>query len=1058
MKKVFTYIILFLISYQLWGQEETPWNNPDVIRVNALAPVADFIHFETSKERINNVKTELENYQFLNGDWKFKWSENPNERPSSFYQKDFSVEEWKSIKVPSDWQMYGYGYPIYTNIIYPFKKDAPNVPTKFNPVGSYKRSFNVKGDWIDKQKNITLHFAGVNSAFFVWVNGQKVGYAQGSKTPTEFDVTALIQSGENDISVEVYRWCDGSYLEDQDFWRLSGIERDVYLYVTNSVAIQNVKIDASLEKENYKEGILSYQIDIKNTNTIKFRKGTLHIDLKENNQSIYSKTHIVSEEKSSSSFSILEKGIDLGNVKKWSAESPYLYNLEISLLDKDGKLLDATVQQVGFRTSEIVDGELLVNGQAILIKGVNRHEHHPKTGHVVTREDMLQDIIDLKKYNINAVRTSHYPNDPYFYKLCDIYGIYVCDEANIETHGYGYKPDETLANNPLFKEQHLDRVIRMVKRDLNHPSIIYWSMGNEAGNGENFKYAYDWLKAFDSTRPVMYERSERFIENDVITTDLTSWMYSPLEKILDYLSLQETLPSNKKRPFIWAEYAHAMGNSTGNFKDNWEEVRARKYFQGGFIWDWQDQGLEAKDEEGDIYYKYGGDYAPDSIHTDMNFCANGLIGSDRTPHPGIFEVKYVYQNYHFKQISSLEYIIYNENFFIDSKNISFKWELIEDGEAIEEGLINELLIAPRAEQPIELSFSKTLKTDAEYFINFYAEEKENSLMKEVRIVASDQFLVQKPVVLSNRKNIKEKIKVKKEGEGYKVFGEGFELLFDKEEIGLKSYIYQGQEFLEERPTLSFWRAPTDNDYGAWKPIRKGYLDYFKFRTLGSEFEIVNVELHKRKNAVIIIYNLAHSSSELTNQIIYSITGNGVLNIESQLNNIDEKALTYVPRYGINMATSKAFQQISYYGKGPYENYIDRNNSEMIGVYGTTAEEMYIPYIRPQETGNRTAVRWFECKNESGYGLKFSSENTFEFSVLPYDIAQLDGGTIKTRRHTNDLIKSDRIYINISSKQIGVGGDNSWDMRALAHEKYRLKKSDYHLNIMLSPQLTIKRNL
>lgn len=1056
MKRVCIYIILFFVGLQVWGQEKENWNNPEVIRINALETVADFVHYKNKE--FGQPKSKLSNYQFLNGDWKFQWSENPSLRPKDFYKKEYSVDDWKTIPVPSDWQMHGYGFPIYTNIIYPFKKDAPNVPTAFNPVGSYKRVFQVDDKWMTDNQNITLHFAGVNSAFTVWVNGQEIGYAQGAKTPSEFDVTDVIRKGENEIAVEVIRWCDGSYLEDQDFWRLSGIERDIYLYATNSVAIQNVQIDASLEKQKYEEGLLSYQIDLKNTTSNLFQKGLLQVDLKENNQTIYSKRYNIDKQKKNPNVSILEKEIIVGNVNQWSAEHPHLYEMEISLLDKEGRIVDATHQRIGFRTSEIVDGELLVNGQPILIKGVNRHEHHPQKGHVVNKADMLQDIIDLKKYNINAVRTSHYPNDPYFYQLCDQYGIYVCDEANIETHGYGYKIDETLANNPLFKEQHIDRVRRMVKRDFNHPSIIYWSMGNESGNGENFKNAYDWLKAYDSSRPVMYERSERFIKNDVKTTDITSWMYSPLEKVNKYLDAQEALPKEEKRPFIWAEYAHAMGNSTGNFVDNWEVVRKRKYFQGGFIWDWQDQGLEAKDEEGNVYYKYGGDYAPDSIHTDMNFCANGIIGSDRTPHPGIFEVKYVYQNYHFKQISPNEYTVFNENYFVSSVENTFKWELIKNGEPIEGGLLNDLNIAPQNEEKVTLFFTKELEEKAEYFVSFYVEKKADALIPDPIVIAADQFLVQKGISFVEDSPQNGKVKLKKTGAVYKVYGEGFELTFDREKVGLKSYVYQGREYLEERPTLSFWRAPTDNDYGAWKPIRKGYKAYFNFRDLGNEFKVADVVIEKEKTSISLKYTLEHPTLELKNEIVYQINTQGVLEIESTLENLDEDFMKYAPRYGLNWITSQDFNQVKYYGKGPYENYIDRNASSMMGVYSTTASEMYFPYIRPQETGNRTEVRWFECKNEQEKGLNFSANIPFEFSVLPYSIDQLDGGTIKSRTHTNDLKESNKLYINISSKQVGVGGDNSWDMNALAHKQYRLKKEDYQLKISISPRITIKRNL
>ncbi|NME70774.1 glycoside hydrolase family 2 TIM barrel-domain containing protein [Flammeovirga aprica] len=1044
MKRIILIFLLSLTHYLGIAQEKENWNNPEVISVNKLKPVADFIHF--TSDDFKGEQKDLSNYILLNGPWKFKWSKNNTLKPKDFYQLDYNTTQWKELEVPADWQMHGYGFPIYTNIIYPFKKDAPNAPTEFNPVGSYKRTFTVDQDWL-REKDITLHFAGVNSAFTVWVNGQEVGYAQGSKTPAEFDVTDVVKVGENQIAVEVHRWCDGSYLEDQDFWRLSGIERDVYLYATEKVAFQDIQVNASLEKTAYKDGMLSYTVELKTAN----KEASLEVRVKDKTTILFQKSYTIEAKATSSTLVINEALKLLENIKKWSAEAPNLYQMEFLLKDKEGKVLDATYQKIGFRTSEIVDGELLVNGQPILIKGVNRHEHHPQNGHVVTREEMLQDIIDLKKYNLNAVRTSHYPNDPYFYQLCDEYGIYVCDEANIETHGYGYKPEETLANDSVFKEQHIDRVRRMVKRDINHPSVIFWSMGNEAGNGANFKNAYDWLKSYDLTRPVMYERSERFIKNDVITTDITAWMYSPLNKIMDYLKLQERLPSAKKRPFIWAEYAHAMGNSTGNFKDNWDVVRNEKYFQGGFIWDWQDQGLEDKDNEGNIFYKYGGDYAPDSIHTDMNFCANGIIGSDRTPHPGIFEVKHVYQNYHFDQVSTTEYSIYNENFFITSKGVKLEYEILENGISIIKKYLPLNEIQPQEKLGFEVELRKDLHPEKEYFINFYLKKDKDQLLGNDHLIASGQFLIQAPSKAEVATEFKgKKLKVKKESKGFQVIGADFKLEFDHQGIGLKSYTYKGENLLGIRPELSFWRAPTDNDYGAWKPIRKGNQEYYAFRDHASNFKFKSVEIQKGKTAIEVVYILENTALDLQNKITYTIGLNGEVELDSKLEGIDPEFFKYAPRYGINIGMKKAFNKVKYYGKGPYENYIDRNESATVGLYKTTAQEMYFPYIRPQATGNRTDVRWFTCEDKTQKGMLFKAEKTFEFSVLPYSTAQLDGGTIKSPTHTNDLKETDFVYIKISSKEIGVGGDNSWDMKALAHKKYRLVPADYHLKITLSP--------
>lgn len=1045
--KVLAGVCLCLTPLMTSAQEKENWENPEVIRVNTEETHSTFTHYNS--DDFSKEFNTLDNYKLLNGTWKFNWVPKPADRPVDFYKQSYDVSNWKEIDVPSDWQMRGYGYPIYTNIIYPFKMDAPNIPHHNNPVGSYKRTFMVDAQWMEQ--NVFLHFAGVNSAFYVWVNGEKVGYAQGSKTAIEFDISTYVKEGENDIAVEVYRWCDGSYLEDQDFWRVSGIERDVYLFTTPKTFVRDVKIDANLEKQNYEKGLLSYRFDIENDIAKKVKGISVDVEVVDKNGiTLFSKTHQTDLGKSSNT-TIELKNQEVGKVMTWSAETPNLYDLKVVMKDKKGNILDATKQRIGFRSTEIKMGQLLVNGKPILIKGVNRHEHDPENGHVVTRELMKQDIIDLKKYNINAVRTSHYPNDPYFYELCDEYGIYVCDEANIESHGYGYKNGETLAQAEMFKEQHLDRVQRMIKRDYNHPSIIYWSLGNEAGNGQNFRNAYDWSHDFDANRPVHYERSEVLKGDDLKTTDITSWMYALTEEVdKNYLSKQNKLPVAEQRPFIWCEYSHAMGNSNGNFKDNWDWVREHRNVQGGFIWDWQDQGLAAKTEDGTVFYKYGGDYEPDSIHTDKNFCANGIIGSDRTPHPAIQEIKHVYQNIHITALEEGTFEIYNEQFFKDLSKTKIKWELLENGKVVKSAVLTNVNVAPQTKKVQKIDFEYQKAADKEYFVNFYVlNDGFEGLLESDYIIAANQILIQESEKAVQKQ--KEEILSLKEDKKSKeiiISNEQFSIVFDQNEIGLASIIFNEEELLKERPKMNFWRPMTDNDYGAWKANKDKF--YFAFKDAASKGEIIASKQEKVGNAYQVTYVVAFETLKATNEIVYTVNANGALDVTSKLIPEDPKALQFLPRYGITLAIDNQYNNVTYYGRGPEENYVDRNTGSFVGLYTTKANEMHTPYIRPQENGYRTDVRFVKWTNANGEGLEVNASEKISFSSLRNPQEDFDGGNWKKQKHTTDIQPKEFVYINLDYKQTGVAGDNSWSKKGgIAKKKYRLDPSKCELSFTLS---------
>jgi len=1035
-------VSFFLTSLVVLSQEVPHWNNPKVISVNTLEPRATFYHYPT--EDFSKGWQELSNYKLLNGTWKFKWSEKPEDRPKEFYKQDFDVTQWNGIEVPLDWQMDGYGYPIYTNISYPFPKDAPNIPSDFNPVGSYKRTFELNDSWADKK--VILHFGAVKAAFYVWVNGNMVGYSEGSKTAAEFDVTDHLKKGGNDIAVEVYRWCSGSYLEDQDFWRLSGIERDVYLYALPHGHIKNIRVNAGLGAL-YQDGTLMANADIA---TDKLGQYQVVFELFDGENKIRSKSIRVTKSGKA------EMTASIPKVRKWSAEIPHRYRLEIKVRNEQGAYIDGTWLDIGFRTAEVKNGQFLVNGKPILIKGVNRHEHDPVKGHVVTKASMLEDIKYLKMFNINAVRTSHYPNDPLWYKLCDEYGIYIVDEANIESHGYGYDADKTLAGNPIFKEMHLNRIQRMVKRDINHPSIVFWSLGNEAGNGMNFLEAANWIKSYDSSRPLHYERAARSqSEVQQKTTDVASWMYSA-DAPDRHFEVDDKKPLDQQKPFIYCEYAHSMGNSTGNLKDFWDSFRSHDRKQGGFIWDWMDQGLEQTTEDGEKYYAYGGDFEPEGVYNDGNFCANGIMFSDRTPQPGAYEVKKVYQNIWIEYLGENQYQITNENFFKAIENYDYEWSLLEDGEVVENGVILNLKIPPQGKiDTISVIPDHTKSPYSEYMMNWSVViKKDEPLLSSGFEVASAQFLVQDKQQNKKLPMANSKLRVSKnKAEGlYVVKGEGFEYTFSKRGYGLESMMIHGEELMAQPLTMNFWRAPVDNDLGAWKPEKKqDSLEYFIFRNAYKHFKVLDVNYKKLGNKeVALTYVIQHDHLAATNQLTYLVNSNGKIVITAKMDSTDEEKLQFLPRYGISLAINGEYDKIKYYGRGPYENYEDRNYASHLGVYEAQVSDFLVPYIRPQENGNRTDTRYLNLTNKNGKGIVLTSEmETFDFSAQRNPQKDFDIASIKSPRHTKDIKPTDLVYLNIDYAQIGVGGNDSWTKQGLALPKYRIDPNtcEYSFSIM-----------
>lgn len=1040
MKNKFFILIALLIGNTSIFSQVNDWENPEVFSINTEAPHATFIPYASKAQAVQNIALQSPFYKLLNGNWKFNWVKSPDIRPKDFFKDEYDVSKWKNIAVPGDWQMLGYDYLIYTNIEYPFPKNEPFISHEYNPVGSYKTYFDIPVSW--KEKEVFIHFGGVNSAFYIWINGKKVGYSEDSKTPAEFNITPYLKEGKNSLAVEVYRWCDGSYLEDQDFFRLSGIERDVYLVATPKVRVKDFFVVAGLD-ETYTNGKFDLKVNLFNHADKKVTDISVRINLLDaSNAVVFTQTQPASfiDQKLSIDFNKT-----IPSVKQWSAETPNLYTLAVELLSA-GKVVEATATKIGFRTSEIKNGQLLVNGKPILIKGVNRHEHDAVLGHVITREMMIKDITLMKQFNINAVRTCHYPNDPLWYQLCDEYGLYLWDEANIESHGYGYNTNETLGNNPHYMKAHLDRMQRMMQRDKNHPSVLVWSMGNEAGDGVNFVAGYKWLKENDRTRPVHYERAERqgkdFQERH---TDIIPWMYARVGEIE-----KGYVGKYPDRPFIWCEYSHSMGNSDGNFKEYWDLVRANPQIQGGFIWDWVDQGMLKKTAKGTPYFTYGGDFEPAGTHNDNNFCANGLVNADRLPHPGIWEVKKNYQNVHIKAVDAaqLKFEVYNENFFTNLNQYQVSWEIVKDGLVIKNGKLAVMDVKPHATQAFQLTgINIGYAAGSEYYINFYTKTiTASALISQNHIAATEQIKLSKDEIVAGVKNISTgKLTLSKTEDAVIIKGTIFSVTFNQKNGAITSYKLNGSELIKKSPQINFWRAPTDNDFGNNMQIKSAV-----WKNAGKNVILNSFDVKEENASIRVAINATLTDVKSKLNTLYAVYADGEIAVENNVL-IDDVKLPELPRIGMNLQMPVAYNQVQWYGRGPLENYSDRNWASPVGLYKSTAADMYFPYIRPQETGNHTETRWVSITNKNGEGLKFSGVPTINFSALHNTIEDFDDGDRKHQRHTVDIVKRDLVSINIDYKQRGLGGDDSWG--ALPHEPYRLMPKNYSYKFKITPIVT-----
>ena len=1027
MKKLLS--LIFLSAGLCSAQTQNEWENPKIIEHNKEKPHATFMLFDNAADVKADDYSKSAWHKSLNGTWKFVYTDKYANRILDFYRTDFPDKNWADIPVPSNWERKGFGIPIYTNITYPHPRNPPFIGEN-NPVGTYRKTFTVPEGWAGRE--VLLHFGSITGYAQVYVNGEKVGMSKVSKSPAEFNITKYLKGGENLLAVQVFRWHDGSYLEDQDFWRLTGIERDVFLYSLPKLSVWDFFVKADLDNQ-YTNGILTAEIDLRRFSGAAGTAASVTADvINPAGKTVFSQQKQV---KISSDINTVNFSGTIPKVAQWSAEHPNLYDFIITLKDESGNILGLTGSKIGFRKIEIKNAQFMINGMPILFKGTNRHEHDDVEGHVVSRESMIKDIKLMKQFNINAVRTSHYPNDALWYKLCDQYGLYLVVEANIESHGMGVeKPgldrSKHVAYLPEWVPAHMDRIHRIVETDKNHPSVVIWSMGNECANGPVFYEAYKWIKSRDNTRFIMFEQAK---ENS--NTDIVAPMYPDIEYMEEYAA------AKKNRPFIMCEYSHAMGNSSGNFQKYWDIIMSSKHMQGGFIWDWVDQGMKTSTPDGRTYWAYGGDLGGYHLYNDENFCANGLVSADRTPHPGLFEVKKVYQNILFKQKDLTKGVITIHNLFdfTDLSEYSFKWELYRNGEKIKEAPFN-VNLAPHQQKDVQIKIPST-KKEGEYYLNVFAyTKKTGELLPEGHEIAREQFKLSGDYFASKTVTTGG-LKVSKEADLIRFKTGEIEGVFDTKLAKFNTLSSKGTQAIRQFPEPYFWRAPTDNDFGNQMQIKSNV-----WRAAHIDRIIKNVIIDEQNASGLPIkveYELPTIAVPYT--VDYLIKNDGSIQVRASID-MSDRNLPELPRFGMRMELQKEFDQLSFYGRGPWENYSDRNTSSFIGIYQDLVKNQNVPYIRPQENGYKTDVRWLRLTNAQGKGIEIEGVQPICFSALNNPAEDFDPGFTKKQQHPTDVKVRDEVYLNIDLKQRGVGGDNSWGK--LPHDPYRLLEKTYSYSYTL----------
>ncbi len=1029
------------------------WQDETQLHAGTEPPAATMTRYATAEQALTLDRANSPFVRSLNGQWKFAWVAKPADRIADFWKPDFDDSSWKTIPVPSNVEIEGYGIPIYTNVAYPWKDVQPPLPpTDYNPVSAYRTHFTVPADWQGREIYVT--FDGVNSYFELWLNGQKLGFSKDSRTPATFRLTPYLKAGDNLLAAEVIRWCDGSYLEDQDFWRLSGIFRDVTLWSAPPARVRDVRTTTELDAK-YRNATLRVAVALCNESGKSadlMLSATLLGSAGEHVPAVSVNTKVYLSPGATETVSV---NLDVFPPKLWSAETPHLYTLLLTTKDSAGNIVEVIPIRVGFRSVEIRDGHLLVNGQPVLLRGVNRHEWDPDLGQVMTRKRMLEDIRLMKRNNINAVRTCHYPNVPEWYALCDEYGLYVIDEANIESHGIGYAEDKTLSNQPSWGPAHLDRTIRMFERDKNHACVIVWSLGNEAGFGANFRQTYTWLRQHDLTRPVQYEGAKNFETSDIVCP-----MYASPESVANYASLPRT------KPFIQCEYAHAMGNSTGDLWAYWRPIYAgAKHLQGGFIWDWVDQGLRTPvpaskkieqlenarslplDPKLGTFFAYGGTFGPAGTASDGNFCANGLVSADRTPHPGLAEVKKVYQPIQLRAVDlaagHVEIANWGE-FRAVQDWLAADWRIVADGKVLQQGNLDDLALAPRETKTVAIPFAPIAPAPAtEYFLELSFKLKADTLWAPAgHEVAWEQFKlpIAAPAVLAAGAPLPP-LQLDRQPGSIIVRGPGFAAAVDAKSGLLVSLKSGDTELLAGPLGPDFWRAPVDNDRGnkmtdespaknTWTPGGPGI-----WRKAHATFAPTKVEVVQPEPGRIVVTAtgpLAAPRSEYC--VTWTVLGSGDVLVESSWTPEPYLAVAEPPRFGMQTTLRAGFDQLTWFGKGPQETYWDRQDAR-VGLYSGRVRDQYFDYIKPQETGNKEGVRWLALTNDAGLGLLAVGQPLLSANALHYTTDDLYCATQHENFYRYQLPDRDTVTLNLDLKQRGLGGDDSWG--AMPHAPFRL---------------------
>lgn len=1017
-------LLLAAVVMPGFAQEKGEWQDPGRNEVNRLPMHADFFAYESEAQAQRGEREQSANYMTLNGMWRFNWVKDADQRPTDFWRTDYNDKGWAEMPVPGVWELNGYGDPVYLNVGYPwreqFKSNPPEVPTENNHVGSYRKEVTVPASWNGKQ--IIAHFGSVTSNIYLWVNGRYVGYSEDSKLEAEFDLTPYVKTGQkNLIAFQVFRWCDGTYLEDQDFMRYSGVARDSYLYARGKQHISDVRATPDLDGQ-YQDGTLDVRFSVAGSGTVNARLTD-------------AAGNVVAEQNAKASANG-QMTFNVENPHKWSAETPYLYTMTLSLGNTEFIPI-----KVGFRKVEIKNSQVLVNGQPVLFKGADRHEMDPDGGYVISRERMEQDIQIMKQFNLNAVRTCHYPDDNYWYDLCDKYGLYMVAEANLESHGMGYG-DATLAKRDDYRLAHMQRNQRNVQRNFNHPAIIFWSLGNEAGYGPNFEAAYDWVKAEDPSRPVQYERAGYDGKSDI---------YCPM--YLNYKGCEDyATDASKTKPLIQCEYAHAMGNSEGGFKEYWDLIRKYPKYQGGFIWDFVDQSPRWQ-KNGVTIYGYGGDFnAYDA--SDQNFCDNGLISPDRVPNPHMYEVGYYYQNIWttLKDAADGTVDIYNENFFRDLSDYYLEWELLHNGKPVRTGRIDNLDVEPQQHKTVSIDYGQTCK-HCEWLLNVsYKLKHADGLLPAAFTVARDQLVInqpqQQPQQLANatETNVEPTLPQLRDNDQnfITVRGTGFAVDINKQTGMITRYEVGGKSLLKsgEAITPNFWRAPTDNDFGARTNVK-----YAVWKN--PELKLTSLKQSMDADGMAVIeaqLDMPATGARLT--LTYHINNIGAIQITEKLTAGTQGDVPNMFRFGMQMPMPRSYETLEYYGRGPQENYADRNHSTFLGIYRQSVSSQFYPYIRPQENGNKTDLRYWELLDESGSGVKITADAPFSASALHYTIASLDEGTAKHNMHSQEVPEADLTNVLIDLAQAGLGCVDSW--YSLPLPQYQLPCQDYSFNFVITP--------